>query len=57
METTLVEQISTMFEGVVTDVIDFIVGFLPVVVPLLILSIGIPMGIKYIRKLSNASKG
>lgn len=53
----LVEQISTMFEGVVTDVIDFIVGFLPVVVPLLILSIGIPMGIKYIRKLSNASKG
>lgn len=51
-ENGALEGLTTVFSGMVTDIMDFIVDLLPVVVPLLIMGIGIPLGIYYIRKFS-----
>lgn len=50
MEGSGLEGLITVFQSMVSDVMDFIVDLLPVVVPLMILGIGIPLGIYYIRK-------
>lgn len=46
------EGLTDVFSGIVTDLIDFVVDFLPIVVPLLILGIGIPLAIRFIRRMA-----
>lgn len=49
-QTGALDGLITVFSDMVQEVLDFIVGLLPVTVPLLIMGIGIPLGIYYIRK-------
>ncbi len=50
MENGALQGLVTVFSNMVDEIIDFVVGLLPVTVPLLIMGIGIPLGIYYIRK-------
>ena len=51
-ETSVLDQLTPVFSGIVSDVVEFVVGFLPIIVPLLILAIGIPLAIRFIRQTS-----
>lgn len=44
--------LSDVFAGIVTDVVDFVVDLLPILVPLLVLGIGIPLAIRFIKRMS-----
>lgn len=51
-EGSLLEGLSTVFSGIVSDIVDFVVDLLPIVVPLLVLGIGIPLAIRFIRRMA-----
>lgn len=51
------EALNTVFTNLVGEVVEFITGLLPVFVPLLILAIGIPLGIKLVKRFSNIKAG
>lgn len=44
--------LSEVFSGIVSDIVDFVVDLLPIVVPLLVLGIGIPLAIRFIRRMA-----
>ena len=46
------DGLTTVFQGIVTDIVDFVVDLLPIVVPLLVLGIGIPLAIRFIRRMA-----
>ncbi len=50
MESGGLDRLVTVFSNMVTEIVDFVVDLLPVTVPLLIMGIGIPLGIYYIKK-------
>lgn len=51
-EGSMLEGLTTVFSGIVRDVVDFVVDLLPIVVPLLVLGIGIPLAIRFIRRMA-----
>jgi len=44
------QALVSVFSNMVDEIVDFVVDLLPVTVPLLIMGIGIPLGIYYIKK-------
>ncbi|MEM2002774.1 MAG: hypothetical protein QXT77_09035 [Candidatus Methanomethylicaceae archaeon] len=50
MENGVLDGLTGVFGEIVTDIVDFVVGFLPTVVPLIILGIGVPLALRFIRR-------
>lgn len=48
----MLEGLTTVFQSIVSDIVEFITDLLPIVVPLLVLGIGIPLAIRFIRRMA-----
>lgn len=51
-EGSVLEGLTSVFSGIVSDIVDFVVDLLPILVPLLVLGVGIPLAIRFIRRMA-----